>query len=737
MASGDLILSSGTVITAAEIQQIAAEVKKELAAESKELAEFEEVSSLTGVSSLPGIQQSGTSMKLVRVAMSVLKGVDGRDIELSASQTAIQWRYVGTTEWFTLVDISLLKGNKGDPGEPVVLRKGDTGIEWKLQSEPDTAYRTLVAVSDLRFSFSDLTDEEKGEITKIPILSEVSATPGVEPSGAFVSAGRDAEGNPVYTLNLVLPQGEQGVPPVIELGTVTTLLPDTEASATLVPNGTTDEGNPKYLLNLSLPAGRPGQDGNGAGNVYINEAEKMESGKLYLFQPGADGMVNGYFVEYVGQQSVGQKNPDYPGAELFNDYVNNIAAGQYAHAEGRETNATGPRAHAEGYKTTVYAADAHAEGRETVCIGAQSHAEGMYSIAFGANSHVEGIAAQIENGSYTLPSEGRKQILSDPELIRSIWDEYGTTMAGDISISSKLFENYYIHASFGERNHVEGINNIVSYNGVHVEGSSNIVGYSVTEHGALYIDHVAHVEGSWNICKVLHSDSSVHIEGKENELQGMTVTHISADGTDTSENYYVTAAHIEGRKNQITTIINADENQYKRAEYSHVGGYLCTIRAATCAFAHGYNLSVSNDYEAAFGFYNLSILNDKKVLFSYGIGSSTERKNAFSVLEDGTVVIPVLEAENMKAEIDAAVAPISTKVNNNYNELKAIVDEQAKQIADLLKLIQEGGGGSTPNAYVIGSMLVITSRLESSVSGETLTITDSDASVTDEVLTIN
>ena len=354
MASGDLILSSGTVITAAEIQQIAAEVKKELAAESKELSEFEEVSSLTGVSSLPGIQQSGTTMRLVRVAMSVLKGVNGRDIELSASSTAIRWRYVGDEAWNTLVDLSLLKGNKGDPGDPVVLRKGDTGIEWKLQSEPDTAYRTLVAVADLRFSFSDLTDEEKGEITKIPILSEVSGAQGTEPTGAFVSAGRDTAGNPVYTLSLVVPRGERGLPPVIEMGTVTTILPDTEASATLVENGETDEGNPKYLLNLNIPAGRPGQDGDGAGNVYINETETMESGKLYLFQPGSDGTVNGYFIEFVGQGSVGQKNPDYTGAEYFNDYENNVSAGQYAHAEGRETNATGPRAHAERFKPDGY-----------------------------------------------------------------------------------------------------------------------------------------------------------------------------------------------------------------------------------------------------------------------------------------------------------------------------------------------------------------------------------------------
>ena len=95
MAAGDIILSSGVTITAAEIQQIAAEVEKNLAAKSKELSQFEEVTSLANVSSLPGIQQSGATLKLVRVALEVLKGVDGKNIELTASQTAIQWRNVG------------------------------------------------------------------------------------------------------------------------------------------------------------------------------------------------------------------------------------------------------------------------------------------------------------------------------------------------------------------------------------------------------------------------------------------------------------------------------------------------------------------------------------------------------------------------------------------------------------------------------------------------------------------
>ena len=145
MAAGDIILSDGTTITAAEIQQIAAEVKKELAAESKELSQFEEVTSLANVSSLPGIQQSGATMKLVRVALEVLKGVNGKDVELTASSTAIQWRYVGESAWKTLVELSLLKGDEGDAGEKVMLRKTASGIEWKYANEADSAYKELVS----------------------------------------------------------------------------------------------------------------------------------------------------------------------------------------------------------------------------------------------------------------------------------------------------------------------------------------------------------------------------------------------------------------------------------------------------------------------------------------------------------------------------------------------------------------------------------------------------------------
>lgn len=297
MAAGDIILSDGTTITPEDLQKIAAETKKLLAAESKELSQYEEVSSLSNLTSLPGIFQSGSTMKLVRVALSVLKGIDGKTVELSASSTAIQWRYVGESEWNTLIDIALLKGDKGDAGEKVVLRKGESGIEWKYESEEDTAYKTLVSMDDIKLKYSDLSEADKAELTKKPILAKVNAQSGSTPSGSFASDGEDENGNPKYILNLTVQKGDKGEPPVFEVGSVTTGLPSSEASVELTPNGETPEGNPKYIMNISIPKGEPGQNGEGSGNVYATETG-LEAGKTYLFRPSAPNSASGTFVLY-------------------------------------------------------------------------------------------------------------------------------------------------------------------------------------------------------------------------------------------------------------------------------------------------------------------------------------------------------------------------------------------------------------------------------------------------------
>lgn len=297
-------MENGGTVTASDIQQIAAAVKSQLASESKDLSQYENVETLSGVSSLPGFMESGATKKLVRVALSVLKGVDGKTPEITSDGQAIKWRYTGETQWNTLVQLSLLKGDKGEDGEKVQLRKGDTGIEWKYEDEE--AWNTLVPMADLSFTYDELTDEQKQEISKKPILSEVSATAGDTASGSFSPDGTDEQGNPKYVLNLVSPRGEKGETgktPILQKGTITTLEPTEEATFELVQSGTDGSGNPIYKINLGLPKGNPG---DGSGNVYVDPSG-LTGGKQYVFQPTSDGSATGTFhpIENATDESNG------------------------------------------------------------------------------------------------------------------------------------------------------------------------------------------------------------------------------------------------------------------------------------------------------------------------------------------------------------------------------------------------------------------------------------------------
>lgn len=103
-------------------------------------------------------------------------------------------------------------------------------------------------------------------------------------------------------------KGEDGKTPVFKTGTVTTGLPDTHVLAQVKYDGVDENGNPSYLIDLTIPAGKPGQDGDGAGNVYVT-TDTLKSGKLYLFQPGADGSANGTMVEFDNQGGRGAAIP--------------------------------------------------------------------------------------------------------------------------------------------------------------------------------------------------------------------------------------------------------------------------------------------------------------------------------------------------------------------------------------------------------------------------------------------
>ena len=98
--AGDIILSNGTTITAAELAEIAGEVKKLIAKEAKEPSQYEEVNSLANLTTLPALLQNGLEFKLVRVAVQLLNPV------LQKTASAIQWKRGDTGQFVDLITIA-------------------------------------------------------------------------------------------------------------------------------------------------------------------------------------------------------------------------------------------------------------------------------------------------------------------------------------------------------------------------------------------------------------------------------------------------------------------------------------------------------------------------------------------------------------------------------------------------------------------------------------------------------
>lgn len=68
-------------------------------------------------------------------------------------------------------------------------------------------------------------------------------------------------------------------------------------------------------------------------------------------------------------------------SEIFNDYTNNTASGNYSHSEGYDNDAVGLYSHAEGSLNTATGAYSHAEGQWTHAKVLGSHSSGLGTIA--------------------------------------------------------------------------------------------------------------------------------------------------------------------------------------------------------------------------------------------------------------------------------------------------------------------------------------------------------------------
>lgn len=241
---------------------------------------------------------------------------------------------------------------RGEDGKSVRLRQGSTGIEWAYTDEEN--WKVVVPYSELKLNFDDLTEEQKGQLKMtLDDLSEEDIALLQQPARDMIATlqatnvemqaakndAQDTADHPtyigidyfvykwnkstkVYEKTDIYVKGEQGIqgeqgqqgvqgvqgvqgqkgedglPPTLQLGAVTTLEAGANASAKITPNGTTADGSPIYKIDLFLPRGAKGENGSGSGNVLVDPSQLVK-GKQYVFTPNQNGSAEGRFEEVI------------------------------------------------------------------------------------------------------------------------------------------------------------------------------------------------------------------------------------------------------------------------------------------------------------------------------------------------------------------------------------------------------------------------------------------------------
>lgn len=133
---------------------------------------------------------------------------------------------------------------------------------------------------------------------------------------------------------------------------------------------------------------------------------------------------------------------------ILNDNENNIASGDYSHAEGYYTTASGDYSHAEGSGTTASGYGSHAEGDNARAFGDYSHAEGYATTASGGYQHVQGKYNMADPDSKYAHIVGNGYTKSNHGFISSFYSNAHTLdwsgngwFQGDIKLGGSSYDD--------------------------------------------------------------------------------------------------------------------------------------------------------------------------------------------------------------------------------------------------------------------------------------------------------
>ena len=191
--------------------------------------------------------------------------------------------------------------------------------------------------------------------------------------------------------------------------------------------------------------------GYGNANVKQNAFDVRTSGTAYLYNISytwdngdddrdykktfPEGLYPIATTSYVMYHGVGKRNWSkddngnfvYTNAEYFNDYENNKAYADYAHAEGTRTYASGISSHAEGKYTETYNEAEHASGKYNKSYNGQDGTYTLFTVGNGASILNRSNAFTILDTSVGAAPNGVAFIEDKPIITGLVGDIYNTT----------------------------------------------------------------------------------------------------------------------------------------------------------------------------------------------------------------------------------------------------------------------------------------------------------------------
>lgn len=396
------------------------------------------------------------------------------------------------------------------------------------------------------------------------------------------------------------------------------------------------------------------------GQHYTKELEQDEEDRAALsyLSPlggGSDVIIQaGLNAEVFNQYDASGVAADSPWLTVLNEANgggNNMAVGQYSHAEGKNTRALGDFAHSEGgywdwanpsetkintFPPVAYGDSSHAEGRalielqpiKTASISVDTSKECSIKINKSSSPTINKLkgkalwdylqycyiginvyAEDLDKDIYKVYPIKSIDGSSDPiKIIIQLGDKEGK------SENCESIE-LYSHVAAGDSSHNEGYGTITKGVASHAEGyqTASIGDYSHSEGFHSKARGIgSHAEGyaTTAIGKYSHAEGSAFADEWSNIIQSQAKGDYS---------------HTEGLSTFAEGIASHAEGTMSEAKgaFSHAGGQ------GTCA---------SSDGEYAIGRYNEIIPN---AIFNIGIGTDADhRKTAFAILNNGTFISP-------------------------------------------------------------------------------------------------